>query len=866
MLRRSTVLAPCLLILALLQTACVGKGSQAALNYQTKSVPVIRPAAELSPAEQRAQSRFALNGTKLFHIPEQIDGLVEQRFGWLEDLGVHWDRIDLWWHLVEPRDGEWDFSRADLAFDTYEKHGVQWYPILCYGAAWFDGHTGPRNDEEMDQFVDYVRQTVTRYRGRAPYWSMWNEPNIPMFWSPEPNPEAYAELTKRVYPVFKAADPDAKLCAPVLAPLGTWDRKFTERLYQAGIKDSFDVFDYHYYRSHPPEREVPRELAEIRAVMARYGDRKPIWISESGVSEINVGAERQAAYVVRNHLITLALGVEKFFYFDLQNWYDDKDDVWDSQLGLVTASGTKKPAYFAYRTMVAEVDHHDIVGRCEGLGEKIEGVLLRDPATGEYTLAVWQTEDFQTRTIDVACGAGEVRVVPTEGGEPLTFKAAEAPRTLVIDATMYPAFVHGVDPMAYLPMAGVTLTPAHTIVSWGEERPLAIEVHPFLENPEVEVLSVDAPMGMAWNPTAGTVSIPRTLTSTMAVLWAGNRPHLTARLAVTHGPPTDRRTVELERTATFEITSRLDVVFRPYVDENGKFHAEARIANRTAEPIEGIVTLEQQSNGARTTLLELPRRTLAANEAVTLELGVTPEMTAALSDTAHWSVSFAGVSSKPVGLAPMRLSDAAPIVDGDLAEWEGLPAMRNEREDQLLRNHGVWTPANASVAGRVWFTPDTLFVAADILDNDPAVNDNAPHQMWRGDAVELYVGFTGPSRRTVLDKSVEFQIGLAARSSETGPVAFWFHKDVVIEDATVASRRTPGGYTLEAAIPLRTLGVENLAFEDGTLIGLDMTLDDLDAGDWAPAGNEPGRAIVWNGTSMNWIDPSGWGIGVLKRE
>jgi len=49
------------------------------------------------------------------------------------------------------------------------------------------------------------------------------------------------------------------------------------------------------------------------------------------------------------------------------------------------------------------------------------------------------------------------------------------------------------------------------------------------------------------------------------------------------------------------------------------------------------------------------------------------------------------------------------------------------------------------------------------------------------------------------------------------------------------------------------------------LIGLDAAVNDLDRDDWAPAGNEPGRALMWNGTGTNWIDPSGWGMAILRR-
>jgi hypothetical protein len=841
--------------------SCATRQGASEVRVQTKPVALKQPAESLTPAQRHAQAFYGLNGSKIFHIPESIDGLVQQRFSWMHDLGVGWDRIDLWWGTVEPQRGTWNFDWPDRVFDEFERQGVQWYPILCYGSAWWDGRTGPQNDEEFAQFAEYVRRTVGRYKGRAPVWSLWNEPNIPTFWSPEPNADHYAELVKQSYRALKQADPEARMAAMVLAPLGAWDRKFTERAYQQGIRDHFDIFDYHYYRSHPPEREVPAEIAEIRAVMARYGDDKPIWISESGVSTISVGEERQAAYIVRNHLLALALGIERFFYFDLQNWYDDRPHEWDSELGLVTAAGKPKPSYHAYRTLVAQTEHMDVVGRCTGLGEEIEGVLLRDPATHVFRLAVWQTKDHATRTVEIACDARGVRIVPTMG-TPHELPDAQAPRVVTLDVTMHPVFVHAVDPMVYLPLAGVELAPAHTILAVGESAPLAVEVHPFLENPRVRVLSSSRPVGIQWDAANGIVHGPSARLLSNVVLTG--RKTIEAELEIEHGPSDDRRTTRVRRSAVLEIVPRLTLTLRPWLEE-GRLVAGVRVENRTATPVGGPLRLMQVRDGRAEVLHELPGVQLAAHEVRTFDLPVAAATLEHLNGVVHWQAEFGGAASKLFGVVPSRFSETGPVVDGVLDEWGDLPAMANNRVEQLTRSSGVWTPEVVSAGGRAWFTPTTLYFAADIVDKDPMRNDNTPHQMWRGDAVELYVGFGGPSRRTIMDKSVEFQLGFAARTKETGPVAFWFHEDVVLEAAQVAVRRTERGYALEASVPLEALRLGDMRLREGMLLALDYSVNDIDEGDWAPAGNLPGRAILWNGTSMNWIDPSGWGMTVLRR-
>jgi len=67
-----------------------------------------------------------------------------------------------------------------------------------------------------------------------------------------------------------------------------------------------------------------------------------------------------------------------------------------------------------------------------------------------------------------------------------------------------------------------------------------------------------------------------------------------------------------------------------------------------------------------------------------------------------------------------------------------------------------------------------------------------------------------------------------------------------------------------AEAPLAEFG--EVSLKDGMALGFDVALDDLDAGDIALAGTDAGRQLMWNGNSQNWIDPSGWGMLVVRKE
>lgn len=815
--------------------------------------------------EAQARTPFAINGTKVFHIPDQLDTTVSKRLGWMRELGVLWDRSDWWWHIIEPERGQFDFSLPDRIVKHFEANDVQIYPILSYGAAWFEeGKTAPITAEEREAFAAYVYKTVDRYKDHFTYWSVWNEPNILPFWSPEPNADDYAALLKAAYKAAKRADPDCKICAPVVAPLQGFDRKFVERLYQLGCKDYFDVFDYHYYRSGDPEDEVPEEIADIRALMRRYGDDKPIWLSETGVpSPIRKkpeSYERQAALVVRNHLLCLASGVERIFYFDLQNWKDDPGSSWDSFLGLVEAGEAKKPAFRAYQTMVKEVGDRPVLGRCRNLGRGVESVLIHDPARDEYSLAVWLRKAGKKKKVDVVCDPVDVKIVHPYGEiemRPLLRPPlpGQSSRILSLEVDQRPLFVHSVHKNAYLPQVAVRLVPEKMEATAGGQHELRLEIDPALDLEGRVEIRPQLPDGIEWNPQTGKLSVRENL--------APGEKEIRAEILLTPGGKGQRQTLRLERTAKVIFLPSLSLALRPY-GEDGELKVQATLGNQSSRSISGRIRLEETAAGQTRTIAETARRKLPARQKKRFDLSVEPQTIQSYRQSAIWRLKFAEAGSNPFRVYPALLSAQGPEIDGRLDEWRGLPKLALDHPSQIIRGGEGWGPAECFAEVSLWFTPESVCIGAWVKDDDPMHNPHPPNLLWKGDALELYLGFQGPAKRTVINKAHEFQIGIAPNCSLGRPIVFLFHEDRILNSAAVAAQKTEMGYTLEAAIPLSEFGESANALNKGILLGFDVALDDLDAGDWAPEGNDPGRALMWNGTGMNWIDPSGWGMAVLS--
>ena len=99
-------------------------------------------------------------------------------------------------------------------------------------------------------------------------WEIWNEPNSSNFWSPKPDPAAYAELIKRSAKTLDKADPKAQVMSGGMFATPQSDGAivsydFIEQLYaQDGVDDAIDIVGVHPVRArrrfgHHPGRGHP---------------------------------------------------------------------------------------------------------------------------------------------------------------------------------------------------------------------------------------------------------------------------------------------------------------------------------------------------------------------------------------------------------------------------------------------------------------------------------------------------------------------------------------------------------------------------------------------------------------------------------
>ena len=285
-------------------------------------------------------------------------------------IGAGWNRWPLYWDRVEVNPNQFDWAAYDELVATDIFHGLRINAILL-GRPGFrqDGHSianlyAPIFADGSDSaganvpinpnnpWAQFVYQAVTRYkpggvlaqqRGFAAgeglrVWEIWNEPDVPHFWTG--GSDAYARLLKTAAIVIKTVDPDAKvvfgglLFATDQHLLSNVMRQFSSDPLRNNYNWFFDIVAVHSYDD--PWRSGWLTKV-VRDALASYKLTRPVWVNETGVSVWNdypgpiwasspeqrnrlATAEQQAHFLIMSAAFAWSKGVDKVFFHQL---YDD---------------------------------------------------------------------------------------------------------------------------------------------------------------------------------------------------------------------------------------------------------------------------------------------------------------------------------------------------------------------------------------------------------------------------------------------------------------------------------------------------------------------------------------------------------------
>lgn len=254
---------------------------------------------------------------------------------------------------------------------------------------WANGGKAPNvMPTRLGDLTTFAKMLASRYNGRQGHgtvalWSVWNEPNLQLFLTPQfvgkkiVGPSNYAKLFKAAYAGIKSGNSLAKVAigetsargrdkplagvSASIAP-GTF-AKYLAKVH--GLK--FDAWAHHPYPTAPnlpPTQKVRYPnvalltLPTFEKNLKTYFHRSvPVWITEYGhetkpPDPHGVSYALQAKYAVQ--ALTIARNdpnVQMFIWFV---FHDSAGNPWQS--GLYTSGGAQKPAYDPFGALARLID------------------------------------------------------------------------------------------------------------------------------------------------------------------------------------------------------------------------------------------------------------------------------------------------------------------------------------------------------------------------------------------------------------------------------------------------------------------------------------------------------------------------------
>ena len=275
--------------------------------------------------------------------------------------------IDLFpWAYVQPRGPlSFDWRGADLLIAHARRQGLEVIARLDIVPAWArPPQTSDRylEPERYGDFARYAAAFAGRYRDQVRYIQIWNEPNLNLEWGlRDPDPVQYAALLRTVYPLIKAANPNAQIIGGSLSPGHTIpstrmnDLDFLTAMIAAGAP--FDLLGVHAYGARAPANEEPhpdrvnfRRVEVYRELLRRLGQPRPLIITEGGWNDHPrwPGAVRPAQrtrWTVEAYQLSAAW--DDVIAVSMWQWQLPLTHTYQDNWTFLTPDGTPKAIYYA---------------------------------------------------------------------------------------------------------------------------------------------------------------------------------------------------------------------------------------------------------------------------------------------------------------------------------------------------------------------------------------------------------------------------------------------------------------------------------------------------------------------------------------
>ncbi len=413
----------------------------------------------------------ALSEDSIFGVhPAGLTRMYQSGFKWVR----LWDTGDVWSRHEREGKGKFDFSATEAKVNEFRRQGFQVLAVLAYTPAWASRHPeigyhagagAPFPPKNIQDWKDYCREYMTRFRGRIRCFEVWNEPNTGNAVNLKSGffrgtVSDYVALLRAAWEVARQVGPEIR----IVGCSGTGDfLKWTEAVLAAGGGPFMDVLSFHAYTTprSPEEANLEGRLEQLHRIMEKHGvGDLPIWNTETGywldrrrgarpATEKDLLAEAPpglapnwkaswpfrpvteadaAAWTVRHYLLNAAHGVRHLF------WYSSGS----SGFPLLCADSSLRLPCFAVAAASKELDGFGWLERVD-LG-------LR-----QLHLHLWE-RNGEVRGVAWYAGRGRRTIVfPREArfnafdlwGNPAPGALQVTERGVLLAATRDPVWLHG---------------------------------------------------------------------------------------------------------------------------------------------------------------------------------------------------------------------------------------------------------------------------------------------------------------------------------------------------------------------------------------------------------------------------------------
>ena len=334
--------------------------------------------------------------------------------------GIAHIRDEQYWSWLEQQQGVFEFPQHyEDYMNAAQTNGIQPLMVLTWSNPFYDYDEGeftfPYSDGGRAGFVRYTREVLNRWGNQIKDVELWNEPNGFFFGGPanSDRPFYYTELLKQVYSAVKQLRPDVKVAAGVTFPIA---HGFFQRLFENGALSYMDVASIHPYGVIDT---LPLEVGELRDLMSKAGQVKPVWVTEYSYGPIDDSDAEQAkaaTELAQQAAMMLSIGIERMYYYLAQD--DDNFPV----RGLLGRQNDPRgwfrphPSYAAYATLIRQLGGATFQGR---MPTSLSVYAMRFQKGGEQVISLWS----QFPATVALEGSGSVKAVSVVG-TPITINPA----------------------------------------------------------------------------------------------------------------------------------------------------------------------------------------------------------------------------------------------------------------------------------------------------------------------------------------------------------------------------------------------------------------------------------------------------------